>query len=513
MGKRAIVRSALLGVALIGSTMAGTARGAVRSGPSASLILAGWYGTTIPTPGFIRSNLAFLEAQPFQGVVAYLKDDATGANATSGVMGGSAIPVGTLTGIVAPLKGLPFHNLVDNFGLVQGSTPPDFFDDWTNVVANFGNLAAILKDAGLRGVCFDNEQYAAPWGNYPAGARYPAKTLLQYQDQARLRGSQVMQAMVASFPDIAVITLHGPYISELKAPVSLQFPQWQSGNNLLGPFFAGFVDGAGSTGVPVDGGELYTLRSDADFINSYNWRKFTLASTAIDCPFIPPALRTVWPDRTSISFGVYDRPFSGAGMDPATLGTTLTNALRHADRYVWFYTEGPTFLLPASAGGASAAWVDAVRQALGTVPAPIAPPAPTNLVAQPTSASNVSLSWSASGAGLTGLEIQRKTSPAGTYTSVAQVAPSVLQYTDTSLDANTTYVYRVRATTSATMSAFSLESSATTAAPSTPTESPAGNPGGTPAASGGSSGSCGLLGIEAVAFFGAAFAWRRRRAG
>ena len=144
----------------------------------------------------------------------------------------------------------------------------------------------------------------------------------------------------------------------------------------MGPYFAGFLDGAGTSGVSVDGGELYTLRSDADFINSYNWRKFTLPSATVDCPFIPTALRTVWPDRVSISFGIYDRPFGGAPMDASVLRTTLTNSLKHADRYVWFYTEGPTFLRPASAGGASAAWVDAVRQAVATAPAPTPPPRP-----------------------------------------------------------------------------------------------------------------------------------------
>src|SRR3954467_10549409 len=376
MGKQAMIRGSIrmaavaAMAAILWPSAGAVARGAAQDGSPVSLVLCGWFGNTIPTPGFIRNNLAFLETQPFRGLVAYLRDDATGANATSGVMTPNAMSPATLAAIVSPLKGLPFRNLVDNFGLVQGSSPPDFFDDWTNPIQNFANLAGVLKDAGLRGICFDNEQYAKAWGNYPAGAKYPSRSLQEYQAQARLRGAQVMQAMTARFPGIAVITLHGPYISELKAPASLQFPQWQSGNMLLGPYFAGFLEGAGTSGVSVDGGELYTLRSDADFINSYNWRKFTHPSAAINSPFIPTALRGVWPDRVSISFGVYDRPFGGAPMDASILRTTLTNSLKHADRYVWFYTEGPTFLRPASPGGASAAWVDAVRQAVGTAPAP-----------------------------------------------------------------------------------------------------------------------------------------------
>src|SRR6185436_14834843 len=131
----------------------------------------------------------------------------------------------------------------------------------------------------------------------------------------------------------------------------------------------------------IDGGELYNLRSPSDFQNTYNWRKYDEPSAAVNSPFIPAALRSVWSGRISVSYGVYDKPFGGATMDPAILQSTLKNALAQADHYVWFYTEGATFLRPASAGGASAVWVDAVRQAIGatTVPTPVS--APTGLLA------------------------------------------------------------------------------------------------------------------------------------
>jgi hypothetical protein len=521
MGKREIIRTSL-GLAIASALFLAPsaprgAQAAAPAGPAVSLIYAGWFGNTIPTPGFIRANQGFLESQPFQGIVAYLRNDATGQNATTGIMGGGRMSADAIAGILSPLKGLSWTTLVDNFGLVQGSTPPDFFDDWSSVIGNFADLAGALKDAGLRGICFDNEQYAAPWGDYPAGARYPTKSLSDYQTQARLRGSQVMQAMAARFPDIAVITLHGPYISELKAPASLGFPQWQSGNNLMGPFFAGFVDGAGDTASSVDGGELYTLRSDSDFMNSYTWRKYTLPSASVDCPFIPPALRAVWPNRVSISFGVYDRPFGGAPMDPGTLATTLTNALRHADRYVWFYTEGSTFLLPSSSGGASAAWVGSVRQAVSTVPAssaPSAPSAPADLVALAPTPSGADLTWTNPSGGVTGLEVQRKTGDSGSYQTVAQLGGGSAGYHDSGLSADTTYVYRVRASNGALESSFSNESSVTTAAAPPPSDGSSGvgaptgsdspsSPSGDPAApapvsgkSGG--GSCGLLGIEGL---------------
>jgi hypothetical protein len=496
---------------LLGPSAPRAAQAASPAAPAVSLIYAGWFGNTIPTPAFIRNNQSFLESQPFQGIIAYLRNDATGANATTGVMGGGTISPSTFASILGPLQGFSSATLVDNFGLVQGSTPPDFFDDWTPVIQNFANLASALHDAGLRGICFDNEQYASPWGDYPAGAHYSgSKSLADYQAQARLRGSQVMQAMVARFPDIAVLTLHGPYISELSAPASLGFPQWQSGNNLLGPFFAGFVDGAGNTGVSVDGGELYTLRSDSDFANSYSWRKYSLPSDSVNCPFIPPSLRPVWPARVSISFGVYDRPFGGAPMDSSILSSTLTNALRHADRYVWFYTEGSTFLLPSYSGGADASWVGAVRNAVGTVPVPTAPPAPTGLTASASSSTQVNLSWTNPSSGAPGIEVQRKTGTTGSYATVAQLGSGASGYQDAGVAADTTYVYRVRATGGSLPSDFSNESTATTpAAPSAPSDG-SGGTGGTPPAPGdpapaapsgkSGGGSCGLLGLEGLLF-------------
>jgi hypothetical protein len=501
MCRSILLRPSIVGVAL--ALLWPVAAASVHAAPQASvpaapvsLIYAGWFGNATPTPAFIRTNKTFLESQPFHGLVVYLRDDYAWVNVTTGIMSGSAMSAASITSTLAPLIGLGLTNLRDNFGLVQGSTPPDFFDDWTGTVQNFATLAAALQDAGLRGICFDNEQYSKQWGNYPSGASYPSKTLAEYQTQAQLRGKQVMEAMTAVFPDIAVITLHGPYVSELTAPSSLQFPQWQSGNMLLGPFFAGFVEGAGSAGLPVDGGELYTLRAASDFLNSYNWRKYDIASATVNCPFIPSTLRPSWPTKVSVGFGVYDQPFGGAPMDAVVLKTTLVNSMHQADRYVWYYTEGPSYLLPASSGGASAAWVDAVRQAIATTPPPVAVPAPQSLLALPMASTQVDVSWLSSGTGLTGVKVERKTGSGGTYVQIAQVGSTAASYSDKTVAGNTTYIYRVRASSGATDSPFSPEADATTPAPSAaPSPMPAPAPSGS---SGGGGGGCGLLGIEFV---------------
>src|SRR5262245_13672333 len=76
--------------AILGGTAAGAAPAPAQA-RSAELIYAGWFGNTIPTPAFIRNNKAFLETQPFHGLVAYLRNDSTGSNATTRVMTGTPI--------------------------------------------------------------------------------------------------------------------------------------------------------------------------------------------------------------------------------------------------------------------------------------------------------------------------------------------------------------------------------------------------------------------------------------
>jgi hypothetical protein len=82
-------------------------------------------------------------------------------------------------------------------------------------------------------------------------------------------------------------------------------------------------------------------------------------------------------------------------MSPAELTPTLKLALDHSDDYAWFYTEGPTFLKPESAGGASEEWVDAVRAAF---------PAPGPVTASGDTEASVGGGGSG-GCGLLGIEV------------------------------------------------------------------------------------------------------------
>jgi hypothetical protein len=320
------------------------------------LLLHDWFGNSpVASPTFVRDHLDYLESLPFDGLALYLRTPDLRVNVTIGVLSNDRLGADDIDAVLRPVASLRFRRLLHNFAAVINRGPPDVFDDWDGVVRNFGLLAKAARAAHLEGVYLDNESYGSRWTNFPSGVTHPDKSLAEYQDQARRRGKQLMEAMTAVFPEITVIVLHGPYISEPKAPHPL-FPEWSAANRLAGPFFAGLVEGAGTSGTCVDGGELYGLRTPEDFEKSYQWRKSELPSDRVDCSYLTPAIRARWSRTVQVAFGLYERP-----LDPATLRTLVERALLRTDRYVWLYVEGPTFLRPPGEGGAGADWVSAVR--------------------------------------------------------------------------------------------------------------------------------------------------------
>ena len=89
------------------------------------------------------------------------------------------------------------------------------------------------------------------------------------------------------------------------------------------------------------------------------------------------------------------------------------------------------------------------------------PAAPSNLVATAVSSGQINLTWSDSASNETGFIIQRSNDNAN-FVQIATVGADVTSYSNAGLVANTTYYYRVQATNSAGVSAFSNGASATT---------------------------------------------------
>jgi hypothetical protein len=331
--------------------------------------------SAIPTPQFIADNISFLRTTPFHGMVVYVRNVAQTILGTSRLMRTPEITYANLIATLAPIVGLNMGNLTNNFYLIQvasSTVPPDFFhSDWSVLVQNWANAARAARDAGLKGIMFDPEQYISAWADEQGNAEDASHTYAEYLAQAQLRGKQCMEAALSQFPGIEVMQLHGPYISEPTAPAALGFnAAWPAANDLMGAFFSGFVqyDVAGANPNIIDGGELYHLRTQAEFNASSLWRKTTLPSAATNCAYIPTSIRGSWAAKTSIAFGVYQNASGSLGgiNDAALLQTTLTRALAASDKYVWLYPESMTYHLGAGVAPATPEFVAAVAAAKAT---------------------------------------------------------------------------------------------------------------------------------------------------
>jgi hypothetical protein len=329
------------------------------------------------SPSYIAKNIDWIEARPFDGMVI---NEFLGRNLfnlelrkvapDSVEQGGDAISYPGALKSLAPLKGI-FKVFKHNFvkvNMAMTAVPPPLNDDagWAVIAKNARNYSRAVAETGLRGIMFDNETYIRPkyekkqldYWNYDdhlllAGIPAASLSLEKLVGLARMRGRQFMQALVAENPALVLIIAHGPYMGCTSAKDAL----WSTGRDkyLMGAFAAGMVEATPPTSKIIDGGELYDLRTNHDFVVSREWRKgspksgsysITDLDPRLKCPFMDTRLASIWPNKVSIAFGTFDKKRQSRqsndwrkDTDAANFTNTLKNALRNADDYVWHYTE------------------------------------------------------------------------------------------------------------------------------------------------------------------------------
>lgn len=206
------------------------------------------------TPASFRDRLTAMEATLAASDGVFLRLPTTGDALTKG----TAVPVSAIARDLEPLYALKPSRLKYNFAVVTMQHDLDAFDDWSHPIANVRALARVARAAGLVGIVIDNESAAGLRVNYPSDLKFPTRTIEDYRAQTQLVGRKIMQAIVTEFPDAAVVVLRGAAATEPKSPVGPGNREADSAQ-LLGSFFAGFVEARGTRSLLVDGSTDYGL--------------------------------------------------------------------------------------------------------------------------------------------------------------------------------------------------------------------------------------------------------------
>jgi hypothetical protein len=306
----------------------------------------------------LLNNLSLVASSPFDGLVINMP-----ATYTT-MLNTAPIDYNSVYGYwLQPLVGaMPkLQNSYVNVNLRDSGDP---FTNWSTTLGNWSIIARAARDAGMRGIYFDNEAYVEPNAfTYPGNANTPALGLAAYQEQFRQRGADVMNAITSVWANAEVVSLHGPYVSDPTTPQSVRLDQvGASEEDMRGYFFAGMLGAKGPSAKVIDGGEVYQYRTLADFENSVQWRRFLLPQVA-GSSLVPATLRDTWSNDISLTFGLFDqewRPNGAYPMTPSLLEEALYQALMHADSPVWLYAENNNYLVP---GGVGAEWTTAISNA------------------------------------------------------------------------------------------------------------------------------------------------------
>jgi hypothetical protein len=152
----------------------------------------------------------------------------------------------------------------------------------------------------------------------------------------------------------------------------------------------------------------------------------------------------------------------GPYSDIATLGANTTSYSNTglAGSTTYYYV-----VRASNAAGSSAL----SAQASATTPSAL-PAAPSGLTATAINSGQINLAWTDNSGNETSFIVARSTTTGGPYTDIVTLGANVVSYSDTSVGANTTYFYVVRAANGSGSSAQSAQASATTpsAAPTAP---------------------------------------------
>jgi hypothetical protein len=324
------------------------------------LILHDFGGPYRLEPSFVRNRLEYLETLPFDGLAILVSRSHGRDNVSGVVMQPKPVSLSRISSVLEPIAGLKSDRLTANFALVYFGPGYDVYDDgkWAVAAQNMANLAQALKEAGLVGIFFDNENYEdyADWrpGSPTCDARL--HSLFDCQAKMRQRGGEIMRALQSQFQEIKVLFFHDAYTSDRSFfDENLHLANVDHANELVGPFLVGFVEAKGRKAAVIQGGENAGATSFADFDRLYQYSKHAIvsgrgsiadgSSRAVrpdERGYIPLSLHSRWPSLVSCATQVRNLDKVDADGAPNNLAVAVANALRRADEFAWLYMDVPS---------------------------------------------------------------------------------------------------------------------------------------------------------------------------
>ena len=171
------------------------------------------FGWDEPDPAFMRAHVPDMRSTPFDGCVFHpvAAHDDPPPNFTWQCWSDVRYERDAFDVCVSDLRAANAEGgFQDNF-LRFNTTPADidWFDDYSAVAHNAEVAAHVAREGGCAGILFDIEQYNAQFFDYSALAESAGRPWDEYAAQARVRGSEVMEAFQRGFPGLQVFLTFG----------------------------------------------------------------------------------------------------------------------------------------------------------------------------------------------------------------------------------------------------------------------------------------------------------------
>lgn len=330
---------------------------------SARLIL---HQQSPPTLRTLVANQARIDALPFDGTTFSIPSSFR-------IQGTEPVSVQTLRKELEAYADLQMAQVTSHWVMVYAS-PAGPASDYQTVIDNFANLAQVAGEVGLAGIFYDTEEYLGDtWSLRVLGDGRPQDEVLA---DTQARGHAAALAMAERWAHTRIVVLLGPWVAEpLSAASQFLGEACVHSNGLifniahasqgLGAFTLGMALGSLESGITfIDGAEIYTQRTLADWERSRSW---VTEGFATHSDRVPAPLKAAYAEQVEAAQASYDFPASyrcKGPTDAADWQLDIENALKTSDSIAWAYSERFEWVGNLNSGKSAPpeAWMEATRQ-------------------------------------------------------------------------------------------------------------------------------------------------------